>query len=587
MPTNSVDFLQFKFDQLTLQDVTNLLDKVTSTNPYRYLVTPNVDQVVRLHSNPKLAKLYAEADYCLCDSRILHRLAKWSKISLPVVPGSTLTQELFYSVIRPGDRIAIVGGNKKTLADLGRKYPKLNFVHHEAPPRLVSNPQARTAAAAFVAEAKARFTFIVVGSPQQEMIAYEVQRHQDARGVALCVGASLEFLTGQQQRAPRFIQNLSLEWAYRLIREPRRLWRRYLVDGIKIFPIFLAWRKVKPITLLTVGVILLLLIAGLTWLLIDRGGLGSTASTMSGQQNADTATIDLPAPDLLKPLAPAEAAKLNSERPFVKRADEPAFPFVLTGDTAQRARAETCLAQAVYYEAASEGADGGRAVAQVVLNRMKHPGYPASVCGVVYQGSERSTGCQFSFTCDGSLRRVPAGAIWTRSQVIAKQALSGGVFYPVGHATHYHADYVVPYWADSLDKMSQIGRHIFYRLRGSMGSSRAFRQRYLGYEPETVKPKVEVVLPTDTAAEAVTTAILIDPIVSGLPQAEKLSTQSASPLIVDSFEPTLLADELIAGAQPSTIVKPRDDCEKGQSDNRKLVALKPNNVNATDTPVRC
>ena len=548
MPTNSVDFLQIKFDQLTLQDVTSLLDKVTSATPYRYLVTPNVDQVVRVHSNPKLAKLYSNADYCLCDSRILHRLAKWSNISLPVVPGSTLTQELFSSVVRSGDCIAIVGGDKKTLADLSRKYPNLDFAHHEAPHKLVSNPQARTAAAAFVATAKARFTFIVVGSPQQEMIAYEVKRYPDARGMALCVGASLEFLTGKQQRAPKFVQKLSLEWAFRLVREPRRLWRRYLVDGVKIFPIFFASRKIRPITLLGVGVMIILLIAGLIWVLADQSGLGSITWRKSDNQNADTVRIDLPAPDLLKPLAPADAAKLNTERPFVKRGDEPAASFVLSADPAQRARAEACLAQAVYYEAASEGADGGRAVAQVVLNRMKHPGYPASVCGVVYQGSERSTGCQFSFTCDGSLRRVPAGPIWKRSQDIAKQALSGGVFGPVGHATHYHANYVVPYWADSLDKMSQIGRHIFYRLRGSMGSSRAFRQRYNGYEPATVKPNLEVVIPSITAAEAVTTAILVDPIISGIPLAETVTTQPTSPLLIDSFEPTLLADELAAAA---------------------------------------
>jgi spore germination cell wall hydrolase CwlJ-like protein len=114
------------------------------------------------------------------------------------------------------------------------------------------------------------------------------------------------------------------------------------------------------------------------------------------------------------------------------------------GALADLDRALTCLTQAVYYEAASEGVDGGRAVAQVVLNRMRHPGYPASVCGVVYQGADRPTGCQFTFTCDGSLLRAPVQALWARSRKIAEEALKGRVFATVGHATHYHADYVLP-----------------------------------------------------------------------------------------------------------------------------------------------
>ena len=120
----------------------------------------------------------------------------------------------------------------------------------------------------------------------------------------------------------------------------------------------------------------------------------------------------LPPPNLLRPLTPEEAAKENADRPFVERPDSPASRFVLRTDKEDSERALTCLTQAVYYEAASEGADGGRAVAQVVLNRMRHPGYPASVCGVVYQGADRATGCQFTFTCDCSLLRTPVASLW-------------------------------------------------------------------------------------------------------------------------------------------------------------------------------
>jgi hypothetical protein len=161
----------------------------------------------------------------------------------------------------------------------------------------------------------------------------------------------------------------------------------------------------------------------------------------------------------------------------------PAKPFFSAGAGLTHARAQECLAQAVWYEAASESEAGQRAVAQVVLNRVAHPSWPASVCGVVYQGSQRSTGCQFTFTCDGSLARRPAGASWARAQRIAADAPSGSVYAPVGHATHYHTLWVNPQWAGSLDHIGTIGAHRFYRNRGAGGEAAAFRTAYAGFEP--------------------------------------------------------------------------------------------------------
>lgn len=160
-----------------------------------------------------------------------------------------------------------------------------------------------------------------------------------------------------------------------------------------------------------------------------------------------------------------------------------ARPFFSPGTGITHARAQECLAQAVWYEAASESEAGQRAVAQVVLNRVAHPGWPSSVCGVVYQGSERSTGCQFTFTCDGSLARRPSGVSWTKAQRIAAEALSGSVYAPVGLATHYHTLWVHPYWAGSLDHIGTIGAHRFYRNRGSGGQAGAFTNAYAGLEP--------------------------------------------------------------------------------------------------------
>ena len=160
-----------------------------------------------------------------------------------------------------------------------------------------------------------------------------------------------------------------------------------------------------------------------------------------------------------------------------------AHAFRAAGTAADRLRAEQCLAMAIYYEAASESDAGQRAVAQVVLNRVAHPSYPDTVCGVVFQGSERTTGCQFTFTCDGSLARRPARMWWERALGVARAALAGAVYAPVGLATHYHTFQVHPYWADSLDRVTTIGAHIFYRWRGAAGRRAAFLAAYRGGEP--------------------------------------------------------------------------------------------------------
>ena len=215
---------------------------------------------------------------------------------------------------------------------------------------------------------------------------------------------------------------------------------------------------------------------------LEHGSAGRQRSGREHQCRSDgsaqsAATRSFPADH------PRGSAGGECQAGILRQARHAAAAFKLKADAVSRDRALECLTQAVYYEAASEGADGGRAVAQVVLNRMRHPAYPSTVCGVVYQGSERPIGCQFTFTCDGSLARMPVQSLWKQSQKIAEQALAGKVFAPVGHATHYHADYVLPYWADSLDKSIQIGRHIFYRLKSGLGASSAFRQRYGGVEP--------------------------------------------------------------------------------------------------------
>jgi hypothetical protein len=160
-----------------------------------------------------------------------------------------------------------------------------------------------------------------------------------------------------------------------------------------------------------------------------------------------------------------------------------AASYVFKGRTSEdAARALRCLTSAIYYEAASESSDGQRAVAQVVLNRVRHPAWPNSICGVVYQGSEKP-GCQFTYACDGSMARIPMAAAWQKAEGIARAALSGAVFAPVGLATYYHTLAVNPAWNKPLTITAVIGRHIFYRLPGDQSSPSAFADRYAAIEP--------------------------------------------------------------------------------------------------------
>jgi spore germination cell wall hydrolase CwlJ-like protein len=181
-------------------------------------------------------------------------------------------------------------------------------------------------------------------------------------------------------------------------------------------------------------------------------------------------------------LDPGEARAFNAKIPFSTLPNPAARPFRFIGPQPALERAVDCLAAAVLYEAGDDP-PGQRAVAQVVLNRLRHPAFPKTVCGVVFQGSERTTGCQFTFTCDGAMARIPRPDAWQRARTIAKKALSGSVDKVVGYATHYHTDWVVPYWSASLDKVSAVRTHLFFRWAGWWGTPPAFRRTVSSDEP--------------------------------------------------------------------------------------------------------
>ncbi|NUT00114.1 MAG: cell wall hydrolase [Sphingomonas sp.] len=232
------------------------------------------------------------------------------------------------------------------------------------------------------------------------------------------------------------------------------------------------WRE-RPQEVILAGALAL---AGI----VALAGAADSTPTLSGiGSEATVSGPPAPPPLLVRQLPVDQALAINQGIALDNGPNPAAQPFALGKvDAATRARALECLTSAVYYEAGQESSDGQRAVAQVVLNRVRHPAFPASVCGVVYEGSTRATGCQFTFTCDGSLSRGPMLGAWQRARTVAEAALAGYVYKPVGNATHYHADYVVPYWAPTLTKNAVIGAHIFYRWAGGWGRPTAFSQGY-------------------------------------------------------------------------------------------------------------
>jgi len=241
----------------------------------------------------------------------------------------------------------------------------------------------------------------------------------------------------------------------------------------------------------------------------NYGGLGTDPLADPGSGSIDGLS------DML-----GDDANLPSSAHFIR-------PTAFRGSALDNSRALHCLTQAIYYEAGMEPDAGQRAVAQVILNRVRHPSYPSTVCGVVYQGSERTTGCQFTYTCDGSLRRKPSRFHWARAKKVAAEALAGKSYTTVGTATHYHASYVYPYWAPSLRFLGTVGTHRFYSWKGSAGKASAFGQRYLGGEPLPVpKPRRYDVASSDTSPSSLDPIALEKAYEAGRRKAEAEAAES-------------------------------------------------------------
>lgn len=267
-------------------------------------------------------------------------------------------------------------------------------------------------------------------------------------------------------------------------------------------------------------------------------------------------TPDNPVPMAFQKISANDAYRYNESIPVVVGGLATARPFVLPIMAGvSNDRALYCLTAAVYYEAASESTAGQQAVAQVVLNRVRHPAFANSVCGVVFSGSQRATGCQFTFTCDGAMARQPSITGWARARSVAQAALNGFVYAGVGTATHYHTLWVAPYWSPSLTKVANIGAHTFYRWKGNNGLPPAFGSRYAGFEPApTPGGRAEVVLAAAVPAavevlEAAPPAPAMPPPEAPLPTAPFIPTP----------QPTVVVEEAPTAAPPPPQVLVEND----------------------------
>lgn len=244
---SSIRWMGLDFQAMpTAEAVTRLMADGLAGKPFTYVVTPNVDHMLRLEDNAAFRDMYGEAGLILNDSRVLQTLAGRDGIQLPPSPGADVVAGLLAELPR-STPICVIGCSEDQIVELKERFGYETIHHHEPPMGLKKKPEAVVEAAKFMAAYPSAFYFLCVGSPQQEMVALAAKLQGNVTGIGLCCGASIDFLTGKVDRAPEFLRKARLEWLHRLASEPRRMTRRYLIEGPRIFSLWSRYRKAdKP-----------------------------------------------------------------------------------------------------------------------------------------------------------------------------------------------------------------------------------------------------------------------------------------------------------------------------------------------------
>jgi exopolysaccharide biosynthesis WecB/TagA/CpsF family protein len=218
-----------------------------SDQSYSYIVTPNVNHVVRLEHDNDLKRAYAMASLRICDSKVLYPMLRWLGLNIKeTIPGSTLTEDLIHLGNDLGWTVTVIGCEAEEIEALRSLFPALTFHHHNPPMGFIDNPDEVTACVDFVISHPAHLVVLSVGCPRQEILALKIYEAGQATGVGLCVGASLNFLSGKVPRAPHWMQRMGMEWIHRVCMEPKRLTKRYAVDAIKVIPIIYRQFRQRP-----------------------------------------------------------------------------------------------------------------------------------------------------------------------------------------------------------------------------------------------------------------------------------------------------------------------------------------------------
>jgi len=249
MPQPKVSTGLVNFDDLSLIESANKVQWLSGQPYFSYVVTPNIDHLSRLSSNKSsqiLQPIYDNAALTLCDSRILAKLlALINKPVENVVPGSDLTQTLFNQNLKSINTILVIGCESEEIKSLKSYYPMLNILHINPSMGFINKSDELDALVGEIKEIAADYVFLAVGSPRQEILAYRLQQSGMKKGVALCIGASINFIVGVESRAPLWIQFLHMEWFYRMLQDPKRLVLRYSSNACSIPKILYALMQKK------------------------------------------------------------------------------------------------------------------------------------------------------------------------------------------------------------------------------------------------------------------------------------------------------------------------------------------------------
>ncbi|MFO6446922.1 WecB/TagA/CpsF family glycosyltransferase [Erythrobacter sp. NE805] len=245
----SMNFLGLDFVEAPHEQLAAELDRLSRCSGMSLVVTPNVEHVVMLrgkrqpgHVEQRFSRAYGAASLRLCDSRVLRGLAWVKGIKLTVLTGSDVTALLFEQGWLDNRKVALIGGDANMPRDLKARFPSVDVVQHIPPMGVLDNEPAIERIEEFLKSEQWEYILFAIGAPRSEIIAHRVMATGSVTGVAFCLGASIEFMLGRKRRAPRWMQLAGLEWVFRLLTEPRRLWRRYLIEGPKIISIMRAWR---------------------------------------------------------------------------------------------------------------------------------------------------------------------------------------------------------------------------------------------------------------------------------------------------------------------------------------------------------